>query len=70
MKSVSRLTFTVPVIIAVVIVIWLLADAAQQPASTSAPDRTSEATTDDTDFSAAGQQLPSKLLDNAADLNQ
>lgn len=70
MKSVSRLYFAVPVIIAVVIALWLLADSAQdQPASTRAPERAADATTYDTDLAEARQQPPSKLVDGSSDRN-
>lgn len=69
MKSVSRLFFTVPVIIAVVIALWFLADGAQdQPASTPTSGRTAEVTTGGTDFSEASQQAPSKLVGEGSDL--
>lgn len=70
MKSISRLYFAVPVIIAVVIALWLLADSAQdQPASTRAPERAADATTDDTDLAEARQQPPSKLVDGSSGRN-
>lgn len=70
MKSVSRFSFTVLVIIAVVIALWFLADGSQdQPASTPISDRTAEVATGDIDFSAKGQQSPSKLIGETSDLN-
>ncbi len=57
MKSVSKLSFAAPVIIAVVIALWLLADSAQnQPASDGAPDRTAEIKAGNVDISEAGQK--------------
>lgn len=65
MKSVSRLSFTAPVIIAVVIALWLLADGAQdQSAPTRAADRAPKV---NTGSSAAGQPLPSKLVGDSPD---
>lgn len=70
MKSVSRLSFIVPVIIAVVIALWLLADGAQdQPASTRPLDYPADVTTDDDGFSAVRQHPPSKMVGDSAELN-
>lgn len=66
MKPVSRLSFTVPVIIAVVVALWLLTDSSQQqPRPTPAPDRNSEST----GLSATGQHSPSTLVSDTPDLN-
>ncbi|WP_417515667.1 lipase secretion chaperone [Marinobacter sp.] len=69
MKSVFRLSYTIPVIIAVVIAFWLLADGAQdQPASTRTSDRSADTITDDAGFSVARQQPPSKMVEGSAEL--
>ena len=63
MKSTSRLFFATPVIIAVAIALWLLADGARdQPASTRNPDRNDNAAADAAGFSIARQQSPSKMV--------
>lgn len=68
MKSVSKLSFAVPVIIAVVIALWLLADGSQeQPASARAPDRAAEVNTGSADFSETSQQPPSELVGDLSD---
>lgn len=70
MKSASRLSFTVPVIIAVVIALWLLADGAEnQPVSARPDDNSADVKTNDADFSTAGQQPPSKLVGESAEFN-
>lgn len=69
MKSVSKLSFAVPVIIAVVIALWLLADSAQnQPVSARSTERSDTVKTDDTGFSSGRPQDPSKLVDDSAGL--
>lgn len=69
MKSVSRLAFTVPVIIAVVIALWLLADGAEnQPASARPYGNAADIKTNDADFSTGHQQPPSKLVGESAEL--
>ncbi len=68
MKPVSRLSFTIPVIIAVVIALWLLADGAQeQPASTRSSGHPAEARTGDTGFSQPRQPAPSELVSQSAE---
>lgn len=70
MKSISKLYFAVPVIIAVVIALWLLADRAQkQPASTRVSDHAAGATTEGTDLASARQKPPSELVDGSTQLN-
>lgn len=66
MKPVSRLSFTVPVIIAVVAALWLLTDSSQQqPRPTPVTEHTPEAT----GLSAEGQQSPSKWVGDASAIN-
>ncbi|SHK19549.1 Lipase chaperone LimK [Marinobacter antarcticus] len=68
MKSVSRLSFIVPVIIAVVIALWLLAGGAQdQPVSPRPSDDSADVTTGGDGVSAARQQSPSKLVVDSAE---
>lgn len=63
MKPASRLSFIVPVIIAVVIALWLLADGAQnRPASAHHDDKSADVKAKDADFSEARQLPPSKLV--------
>ncbi|WP_309044673.1 lipase secretion chaperone [Marinobacter sediminicola] len=69
MKSVSKLSFAVPVIIAVVIALWLLADSAQhQPTSVRTVERPDNLKTDDAGFSAGRPQYPSRLVNDSAEL--
>lgn len=69
MKSVSKLSFAVPVIIAVVIALWLLADSAQnQPTSVRSVEHPDNLKTDDADFSAGPPQYPSRLVNDSAEL--
>ena len=70
MKSTFRLSFAIPVIIAVVIALWLFADGARdQPVSSRNSDRPADATTDASGFSAARQQSPSKMVIESAELS-
>lgn len=69
MKAASRLSFIVPVIIAVVIALWLLADGAQnQPASARHDDKSADIKTKNADFSEARQLPPSKLVAEASEV--
>lgn len=67
MKSVSRLSFTVPVIIAVVIALWLLAEGAQnQPGSARSSGNSAGVKAGNPDLSTSRQQSPSKLVGDSA----
>jgi|SRR5690554_124483 len=69
MKSVSKLSFAVPVIIAVVIALWLLADSARnQPVSVRSAERPDNLRADDAGFAAGRLQNPSRLVDDSAEL--
>ncbi|WP_246123462.1 lipase secretion chaperone [Marinobacter maritimus] len=66
MKPTSRLFFAIPVIIAVAIALWLLADGARdQPVSTRNSDRPAKA--DAVGFSSVREQLPSKMVVESAE---
>ncbi|WP_100637989.1 lipase secretion chaperone [Marinobacter salexigens] len=63
MNPASRYSFAIPVIIAVVIALWLLADGAQdRPTSTRSSVSSSEKQTNGPDFSSATPRKPSKLI--------
>ncbi|MDO6822378.1 lipase secretion chaperone [Marinobacter sp. 1_MG-2023] len=70
MKSVFRLSYIVPVIIAVVIVFALFADGSEeQPASARSSDHSAGNTSADAGYTAAPQKSPSVMVAGAAELS-
>lgn len=70
MKSVSKLSFVTPVIIAVVVALWLLADSAQnQSASTGSVEDSQDISIPNTGFSVGRPQKPSSLVGNPGRLD-